>query len=665
MKHFKTGLFLTLILFVSSLLISACSGKRTLTADMISLEQTSYVYDGTEKKPAVTVTLDKTVISDTEYSVAYQSNIEVGEASVVVTMNEACKELTGSVTVHFTISGAEIGEMSSDEYGKEKITIQNRKLISAESGKQFQMKGIVNGAVDGISEACYAEETLTNLVRDGFNTLRFNLSVASVYDLNSGKFKTDELEKVKKLCERAHEIGIYIIIDLHTLQGYDIGFESNHQKGEENSWYDYPIDDKYCVVQEGGSEYADAIIAFWGKISETLKSYKSVLAYELMNEPHVMWSTSQQKVLNEYERVLQASIDAIREHDSATIISIQPILNYMNTNYEWTEPTVTVYPNIEDDKILLDSAHVYPDVVTLQRCGVVNMTLADGAERAKDPDGCSKESIDRASRDMICDYTKGVFKKYSITTTANSSKLLGWNAISVHNNTSANATLTADNFKIIQINDDGSETNIIRLSSQDAEEKKNLFSYGNTLGKPISLNSDKSYFYKSISGGLFQDLSIGLLKGETIRIEIDIMLEGVSEDTQMEIYYQFHDVTPNKFGESLVTGYAQLENSIRQKDSYAAMYGSPLYLGEFAITNPHINQYTNYKEYIEDFVKLESKYDINWLWFGLFSYIDNSDNGYGAYVSGKLNDKWVNGEYAGEDSKRQSMWEYILPTLLK
>lgn len=573
--------------------------------------------------------------------------------------------LTGVVLVILAISIiAVLGKAPLAEYGKEKITIKNRKLVSAESGKELKMKGTVNGAVDGISEASYAEETLNNLVRDGFNTLRFTLSVSSVYDFNTKEFKNAELEKIKKLCERAYDAGIYLIIDLHTLQGYDIGFESPSPKGEEeNFWYDYPIDEKYCVIKEGGSEYADLIIEFWGKVAETLTGYKSVLAYELMNEPHVMWSTSQQKVLDEYERVLQGSIDAIREHDTDTIVSIQPILNYMDTNYGWTEPKVTVYPNIKDDKILLDSAHVYPDVVVLQRCGVVNMTLADGAKRAKDPDTGSNEGGE-ASRDIICDYTKGVYKKYSITTTANSSKSLGWNAISVHNNTSTNATLTADNFKIFKINDDGSETNIISLSSKDAEEKKNLFWYGNTLGKPINLNSDKSYFFRSISGGLCKDLSIGILKGETIRIEIDIMLEGVSYGTQMKIFYQFHDVTPNKDGKSLVTGYDQLEDLLRLRDSQAAKYGSPLYWGEFAITNPNINSYGNYKEYIEDFVKLAEKYNLNWLWFGQFSYLD-TDSGFGAYISGKIGDKYVNGEYAREDSKRQSMWEYILPTLLK
>ncbi len=46
----------------------------------------------------------------------------------------------------------------------------------------------------------------------------------------------------------------------------DIGFESFSQKGEEeNYWYDYPINEKYCVIKEGGSEYADMIIEFWGE----------------------------------------------------------------------------------------------------------------------------------------------------------------------------------------------------------------------------------------------------------------------------------------------------------------------------------------------------------------------------------------------------------------
>ncbi len=291
------------------------------------------------------------------------------------------------------------------------------------------------------------------------------------------------------------------------------------------------------------------------------------------------------------------------------------------------------------------------------------MTLATDAQRAEEYDGYG----DGASRYITCDYTKGAYKTYSVTTTADSSKSLGWNAISVYNNTSTNATLTADNFKIFKINGDGSETKIISLSSEDPEGKKNL--YGVSLGEPVNINSDGSYFFKSISGplytgALFEDLSIGLLKGEKIRFEIDIKLEGVSEDTKMEIFYQFHDVTPNESGKSLVTGYDQLEDWICLQDSYSAKYGSPLYWGEFAVTAPHINSYTNYKDYIDDFVELGGKYHLNWIWFGMFSYID-TDNGYGAYLSGKINGEWVNGQNATEESKRQSMWEYILPTILK
>ena len=116
MKRIKTSLLLFLILFVSPFLLSACSFtlKRTLKANMVSLEQTSYVYDGTEKKPNVTVTLYKTqIIPDTDYTVTYENNIEVGEASVIVTMNDDCQRLTGSVTIHFSITGMEIGEIST------------------------------------------------------------------------------------------------------------------------------------------------------------------------------------------------------------------------------------------------------------------------------------------------------------------------------------------------------------------------------------------------------------------------------------------------------------------------------------------------------------------------------------------------------------------------
>ena len=70
----------------------------------ITLSQTSYTYDGTAKKPTVTVKDgSKTLTSGTDYAVSYSNNTNVGTASVAITGKG---NYTGTVTESFTISKA-------------------------------------------------------------------------------------------------------------------------------------------------------------------------------------------------------------------------------------------------------------------------------------------------------------------------------------------------------------------------------------------------------------------------------------------------------------------------------------------------------------------------------------------------------------------------------
>ncbi|MBQ6381184.1 MAG: hypothetical protein IJJ41_06270 [Clostridia bacterium] len=67
----------------------------------ISLSSTSYTYDGSAKKPAVTVKFNsKTLVNGTDYSLSYANNVDVGTASVKITGKGL---YSGSVTKYFTI----------------------------------------------------------------------------------------------------------------------------------------------------------------------------------------------------------------------------------------------------------------------------------------------------------------------------------------------------------------------------------------------------------------------------------------------------------------------------------------------------------------------------------------------------------------------------------
>ena len=86
------------------------AAKVTVTIDRkqidnptVKLDQNSYVYDGTEKKPAVTVKDGDDVIPASEYTVAYSNNVNVGTATVTVTAKAGGNyEFTATQT--FTIS---------------------------------------------------------------------------------------------------------------------------------------------------------------------------------------------------------------------------------------------------------------------------------------------------------------------------------------------------------------------------------------------------------------------------------------------------------------------------------------------------------------------------------------------------------------------------------
>ena len=79
---------------------------RNLTDGMVTLSQTSYTYDGTEKRPSVIVKDgSSTLTSGTDYTVSYSNNINVGTATVTVT-GKGNYSSSSTVTKSFTISNS-------------------------------------------------------------------------------------------------------------------------------------------------------------------------------------------------------------------------------------------------------------------------------------------------------------------------------------------------------------------------------------------------------------------------------------------------------------------------------------------------------------------------------------------------------------------------------
>ncbi len=88
---------------------------KAVSGPTITLSETTYEYDGTEKEPGVTVTDGTTEIPSGEYTVSYADNVDTGTATVIIT-DVAGGNYTVNGTADFTIQAkATEEETDSDE----------------------------------------------------------------------------------------------------------------------------------------------------------------------------------------------------------------------------------------------------------------------------------------------------------------------------------------------------------------------------------------------------------------------------------------------------------------------------------------------------------------------------------------------------------------------
>ena len=92
----------------SPVLLTVTISEKTVSSPTIILSESSYVYDGSEKKPTVTVKDGETEISAAEYSVSYSDNVSVGTATVTLTDKDGGNYIvSGSTTFKIVDADAE------------------------------------------------------------------------------------------------------------------------------------------------------------------------------------------------------------------------------------------------------------------------------------------------------------------------------------------------------------------------------------------------------------------------------------------------------------------------------------------------------------------------------------------------------------------------------
>ena len=86
--------------------------KKLIQDAWITVGAANFTYDGTEKKPSVTVKDGEATLPATAYNVSYKDNVNAGdEAVVIVTINAANSTYAGSASAKFSIGKATITDL--------------------------------------------------------------------------------------------------------------------------------------------------------------------------------------------------------------------------------------------------------------------------------------------------------------------------------------------------------------------------------------------------------------------------------------------------------------------------------------------------------------------------------------------------------------------------
>ena len=511
--------------------------------------------------------------------------------------------------------------------GKEKIKVVNRKMVDSDSN-EFVMKGmaVVNVFQAGtFNEERISTETLTLLKEAGFNTIRFQLRGDLFYNFETKEFIQSNIDVFTDYLRRAEEVGMYIIVDLHSLK--DGNVHSVKIEGE----------NQFCLVSTDGSPYEEDFFLLWEKLATVSKDYKSVLAYELVNEPTacIKGSETQTGVRNYYNGLLQTAIERIRAIDSETIISFQPInsIRKSDENYNYQTMNIDPYPDVTGYNFLLDVKHIYPRPQKESFQDIVYVGIATGAKTNQ--------------HYHADDYVNVTSNDFTISTEISCTKdcTIPWLAVQIQNFNSG--TLQVNELRIYKMVN-GEKVLALEANKNDDPEKLKMYNIKSMFDE-ITMSHGKD-----IVGSEFQSLVLGMYAGETIQVEMDVHVSEFESNSRYFLRYNVREVTQaNEVGNTIMTGNNKFEKTIQNLDSIAKRYGSPVYIGEYCMMSQMFNDYSGYKNYTDEFLRVSSQYHVSWMWHRMSEY--SSDNGYGAYV---------NGITPTVANRRSSMWEYVIPTML-
>ena len=121
----------------------------------VTLEPTSFTYDGTAKEPAVTVTLNDAVIDPANYDVAYADNVEAGTGTATVTGKGG---YTGSKSAEFAIVALDKSALAQalNDADAARVAVSDENGFDLEPGTEY----VPSAADEALTEAIEAAQAV-------------------------------------------------------------------------------------------------------------------------------------------------------------------------------------------------------------------------------------------------------------------------------------------------------------------------------------------------------------------------------------------------------------------------------------------------------------------------------------------------------------------------
>lgn len=200
----------------------AAAAKESLESAEVTLDQDSFSYDGNEKTPKATVTLDSTVLEEgIDYRVTYENNVEAGEAKIVI---KGIAKYEGTLEKIFTILDktelesliTEAKQLNPKDYSEDSFKTLNQTIKAAEEAlEKAATQAELDEALANLEGAIENLETIETVAASAVvnpligNQNELVITIEEVYADGKGSGKFTETILIKNNAEGIYRVGRY------------------------------------------------------------------------------------------------------------------------------------------------------------------------------------------------------------------------------------------------------------------------------------------------------------------------------------------------------------------------------------------------------------------------------------------------------------------------